>query len=126
VTANPTDYSAALVCLNQYAKQNRIAAPRVAIGRIADYTGKEESDGSGRKVTQGASLLAMTAFAKAGMPMVERFDTSVSEFELKYANNKLISDRPDRQRRRAGGLSPHHRRPGSRARTSMSSAASPS
>jgi curli biogenesis system outer membrane secretion channel CsgG len=94
VTANPTDYSAALVCLNQYAKQNRIAAPRVAIGRIADYTGKEESDGSGRKVTQGASLLAMTAFAKAGMPMVERFDTSVSEFELKYANNKLISDRP--------------------------------
>ncbi len=68
VTANPTDYSAALVCLNQYAKQNRVAAPRVAIGRIADYTGKEESDGSGRKVTQGASLLAMTAFAKAGMP----------------------------------------------------------
>jgi len=94
VTANPTDYSTALVCLNQYAKQNRIIAPRVAIGRIADYTGKEESDGSGRKVTQGASLLAMTAFAKAGMPMVERFDTSVSEFELKYANNKLISDRP--------------------------------
>jgi len=94
VTANPTDYSAALVCLNQYARQNRIAAPRVAIGRIADYTGKEESDGSGRKVTQGASLLAMTAFAKAGMPMVERFDTSVSEFELKYSNNKLISDRP--------------------------------
>lgn len=95
VTANPTDYSAALVCLNQYAKQNRIGAPRVAIGRIADYTGKEESDGSGRKVTQGASLLAMSAFAKAGMPMVERFDTSVSEFELKYANNKLISDRPN-------------------------------
>lgn len=95
VTANPTDYSAALVCLNQYARANRVAAPRIAIGRIADYTGKEESDGSGRKVTQGASLMAFSAFAKAGMPMVERFDTSVSEFELKYANNKLISDRPN-------------------------------
>jgi holdfast attachment protein HfaB len=94
VTANPTPYSPALVCLAQYARQNRVAAPRVAIGRIADYTGKEESDGSGRKVTQGASLLAMTAFAKAGMPMVERFDTSVSEYELKFANNKLISDNP--------------------------------
>ena len=95
VTANPTDYSSALVCLNQYARANRVAAPRIAIGRIADYTGKEESDGSGRKVTQGASLMAFSAFAKAGMPMVERFDTSVSEFELKYANNKLISDRPN-------------------------------
>jgi len=95
VTANPTPYSPALVCLAQYARQNRVAAPRVAIGRIADYTGKEESDGSGRKVTQGASLLAMTAFAKAGMPMVERFDTSVSEYELKFANNKLISDNPN-------------------------------
>jgi holdfast attachment protein HfaB len=95
VTANPTPYSAALVCLAQYARQNRIGAPHVAIGRIADYTGKEESDGSGRKVTQGASLMAMSAFAKAGMPMTERFDTSVSEFELKYANNKLISDNPN-------------------------------
>lgn len=95
VTANPTDYSSALVCLNQYARSNRIVAPRIAVGRIADYTGKEESDGSGRKVTQGASLMAVSAFAKAGMPLVERFDTSVSEFELKYANNKLISDRPN-------------------------------
>ncbi|PVM93851.1 holdfast anchoring protein HfaB [Caulobacter endophyticus] len=94
VTANPTPYSTALNCLASYARQNRVAAPRIAVGRIADYTGKEESDGSGRKVTQGASLMAMTAFAKAGMPMVERFDTSVSELELKYANNKLISDRP--------------------------------
>ena len=50
------------------------------------------SDGSGRKITQGASLMAMSAFAKAGMPLVERFDTSVSELELKYANNKLIGE----------------------------------
>jgi curli biogenesis system outer membrane secretion channel CsgG len=95
VTSNPTPYSAALVCLAQYARQARIGAPRVAVGRIADYTGKEESDGSGRKVTQGASLMAMSALAKAGVPMVERFDTSVSELELKYANNKLISDDPN-------------------------------
>ena len=94
VTANPTPYSAALVCIAEYARKNNVNAPRIAIGRIADYTGKEESDGSGRKVTQGASLMAMSAFAKAGVPLVERFDTSVSELELKYANNKLISDNP--------------------------------
>ncbi|HEY5107805.1 MAG TPA: holdfast anchoring protein HfaB [Caulobacteraceae bacterium] len=95
VTANPTPYSAALVCLAEYARRNNVNAPRIAVGRIADYTGKMEADGSGRKVTQGASLMAMSALAKAGVPLVERFDTSVSELELKYANNKLISDAPN-------------------------------
>ena len=94
VTANPTPYSAALVCLGEYARQRGLTAPRIAVGRIADYTGKEESDGSGRKLTQGASLMAISALAKAGAPLVERYDTSVSELELKYANNKLISDLP--------------------------------
>ena len=92
VTTNPTPYSPALVCLGDYARKYNMNSPRVAVGRIADYTGKEESDGSGRKVTQGASLMAMTAFGKAGARLVERFDTSVSELELKYANNKLIAD----------------------------------
>jgi curli biogenesis system outer membrane secretion channel CsgG len=93
VTANPTPYSAALVCLAEYARHYAVRAPRIAVGRIADYTGKAEDNG-GREITQGASLMAMSALAKAGAPMVERYDTSVSELELKYANNKLISDQP--------------------------------
>ena len=101
VVANPTPYSAALVCEAEYARSRNLNAPRIAIGRIADYTGKYEADGSGRKLTQGASLMAMSAFAKAGVPLVERYDTSVSELELKYANSKLISDHPI-----AGGASP--------------------
>jgi curli biogenesis system outer membrane secretion channel CsgG len=92
VTPNPTPYSAALVCLSDYARANHIVSPRIAVGRISDYTGKEEADGSGRKLTQGASLMAMSALAKSGANLVERYDTSVSELELKYANNKLISD----------------------------------
>ncbi|HEX3916309.1 MAG TPA: holdfast anchoring protein HfaB [Caulobacteraceae bacterium] len=95
VVANPTPYSDALVCEAEYARAHNVNAPRIAIGRIADYTGKLEADGSGRKVTQGASLMAMSAFAKAGIPLVERYDTSVSELELKYANSKLISDHPN-------------------------------
>ena len=91
VTSNSTPYSPALVCLSQYARQYGLHAPRVAVGRIADYTGKAEDNG-GREVTQGASLMAISALAKAGVPIVERYDTSVSELELKYANNKLISD----------------------------------
>jgi curli biogenesis system outer membrane secretion channel CsgG len=94
VTANPTPYSPALVCLGEWARRHNVRAPRIAVGRISDYTGKEESDGSGRKLTQGASLMAISALAKAGAPLVERYDTSVSELELKYANNKLITDDP--------------------------------
>lgn len=93
VTSNGTPYSPALVCLANYAQRYGVHAPRIAVGRIADYTGKAEDNG-GREVTQGASLMAMSALAKAGIPLVERYDTSVSEMELKYANNKLISDQP--------------------------------
>lgn len=91
VTSNPTAYSDALVCLGSYARAHRLASPRLAVGRIADYTGKVSLEG-GREITQGASLMAMTALAKAGARQVERFDTSVGELELKYANNKLITD----------------------------------
>ena len=91
VTTNATPYSTALVCLSSYARQYGLHAPHIAVGRIADYTGKAEDNG-GRAVTQGASLMAISALAKAGVPLVERYDTSVSELELKYANNKLISD----------------------------------
>src|ERR1700742_1729415 len=89
VISNETPYSAALRCMGGFVTQRPV---RIAVGQIADYTGKTESDGSGRKVTAGAALMAMTALSKAGVHMVERFDTSVAEMELKYANNKLISD----------------------------------
>lgn len=91
VTANPTPYSKGLVCMGHYARQSGVPAPRIAVGRILDYTGKADIEG-GRRVTQGASLMAISAFAKSGAKLVERFDTSVSELELKYANNKLIGE----------------------------------
>ncbi len=91
VTVNPTPYSEALVCMGQFARAENINAPRIAVGRILDYTGKADIEG-GRRVTQGASLMAMSAFAKSGARLVERFDTSVSEMELTFKNNKLIED----------------------------------
>ena len=91
VIANPTPYTKSLVCMGQYSRINQISPPRIAVGRILDYTGQIDENG-GRQITQGASLMAMTAFAKAGSRLVERFDTSVGELELKYANNKLIGD----------------------------------
>lgn len=89
VTSNPTAYTPALNCLADYASRNSIAPPRIAVGRILDYTGTVSEDG-GRRLTQGASLMAISAFAKSGARLVERFDTSVTELELRYANNRLI------------------------------------
>jgi curli production assembly/transport component CsgG/holdfast attachment protein HfaB len=92
VTANDTPYSDALICLSQYARSYGRPSPRIAVGRISDYTGKQEEFQGGPKLTQGASLMAITALAKAGARLVERYDNSVSELELKYANGRLISD----------------------------------
>ncbi len=108
VTPNPTPYYAALVCLSQYAQRFGVHAPRIAVGRISDYTGKAEDNG-GREITQGASLMAISALAKAGTPLVERYDTSVSELELKYANNKLISDQADAPPGGPSGPSPYRK-----------------
>ena len=91
VTANPTPYSAALYCMADYARRYNLPSPRMAVGRISDYTGTVSADG-GRQITGGASQMAMTALAKAGARQVERYDTSVSEMELRYANNRLIGD----------------------------------
>ena len=63
VTANPTAYSPALDCLADHARSNNIAAPRIAVGRILDYTGSVSEEG-GRRITQGASLMAMCCAAK--------------------------------------------------------------
>ncbi|MBA4805878.1 MAG: holdfast anchoring protein HfaB [Brevundimonas sp.] len=91
VISNPTPYSAALYCMADYARRYNLPSPRIAVGRISDYTGTVSADG-GRQITGGASLMAMTALAKSGAHIVERYDTSVSEMELRYANNRLIGD----------------------------------
>jgi curli biogenesis system outer membrane secretion channel CsgG len=96
VTPNPTPYSDALVCMAAHARARGQTAPRIAVGRIADYTGQIAPEG-GTRVTQGASLMAISAFAKAGARLVERFDTSVAELELRYANNQLIGDTAEEQ-----------------------------
>lgn len=104
VVSNETPYSNALRCLGAYARNSMGDRPRIAVGNIADYTGKEELEG-GRRVTQGAALMAMSALDKSGVRLVERFDTSVSELELRYANNRLIGeDAGDWRRVTAGSI----------------------
>ncbi|MDF1627223.1 MAG: holdfast anchoring protein HfaB [Parvibaculaceae bacterium] len=98
VINNETPYSSALRCIGSR-MSGSAATPRIAVGNIKDYTGKVELEG-GAKLTQGASLMAISGLSKAGVMLVERFDTSVAELELKYANDRLIGDaNPDEQYR---------------------------
>lgn len=92
-TANATPLTPALTCLADTAAGLRRAAPRLAVGEIADLTGKLDFE-TGRRVTQGASLFAVTALGRAGVPLVERADRTVAEVERTYAEAQVLSDAP--------------------------------
>lgn len=91
-TRNPTPYTPALICLAR--QPQTLKMPRISVGRIADMTGKSDFE-TGAKISQGASLFAITALGKAGFPVVERLDNSVAEIELNYARQRLLSDTPE-------------------------------
>src|SRR5690348_16219979 len=82
ILANTTPYSDALACLKSYAARRPL---RIAVGPIVDYTGRLDSEDAGLEPTQGVALMAVSALARAGVPLVERLDTSVEEMELEYA-----------------------------------------
>ena len=104
-TSNPTQYSSALVCLASNAAGAGWPPPRVAVGAIADLTGKRDI-ATGAKLSQGASLFAISALGKAGLRLVERGDRGISDMELAYAQNHTLSDSPEK-----AGSDPKNYRP---------------
>lgn len=84
--ANDTSYSEALRCLGSRIGRHHI---RIAVGRIADATGAAETRENRSTITQGAALMAVAALAKAGVPMVERLDTSVPRFEWRFLPGRV-------------------------------------
>jgi curli production assembly/transport component CsgG/holdfast attachment protein HfaB len=92
-TANETVLTPALKCLADTARARGRVAPRLAVGEIADLTGKVDLE-TGRRITQGAALFAVTAFGRAGVPLVERSDASVAEVERTFAGARILSDNP--------------------------------
>jgi curli biogenesis system outer membrane secretion channel CsgG len=69
--ANDTPYSGALRCLASYTAGRRI---RIAVGDIANDTG-------GHQITRGGALMAMSALAKAGVPLIERAGISAADLD---------------------------------------------
>lgn len=91
VTANLSNYTKQLDCLGDFLKQANLPPSRFAVGRVEDYSGKQDLV-NGKRMTQGAALMVISALAHTRLPIVERLDTSVAEMELKYTDNKLIGD----------------------------------
>lgn len=92
-TGNATPLSPALSCLAASSRARGVAAPRLAVGSIDDLTGKLDLE-TGRRVTQGAALFAVTAFGRAGVPLVERAEQTVAEVERSFAAAQVLSDAP--------------------------------
>jgi curli production assembly/transport component CsgG/holdfast attachment protein HfaB len=86
-----TAYSEALRCLAGHVRAQEFAPPRVAVGLITDMTGAQDRD-NGRRLTQGATLMAITALSESGVRLVERYDMGVLQVEMDYARNGLVRD----------------------------------
>jgi curli biogenesis system outer membrane secretion channel CsgG len=86
-----TDYTEALRCIGSHVRAQPYPAPRVAVGLITDMTGAQNYV-QGRRLTQGAMLMAITAAADAGMRLVERYDMGVIQVELDFARSGLLRD----------------------------------
>jgi curli production assembly/transport component CsgG/holdfast attachment protein HfaB len=86
-----TAYSTALRCLAGHVRNQSYAPPRIAVGLITDMTGAQDRD-NGRRLTQGATLMAVTALSEAGVRLVERYDMGVLQVEMDYTRNGLVRD----------------------------------
>jgi curli biogenesis system outer membrane secretion channel CsgG len=104
VVDNTTPQSERLVCLGRHIAEKRLLPAftirsginpsnpvRFAVGRIEDLTGKQDLV-NGKRLTQGAALMAISALGLTQLPLVERYDLTVAETEFKYTDNKLIGD----------------------------------
>jgi holdfast attachment protein HfaB len=91
VTPNTTNYTQSLDCLGGYLKREKLPPVRLAVGRVDDFSGKQDLV-NGRRITQGTALMVISAISRTHLPIVERLDVSTAEMEFKYTDNKLIGD----------------------------------
>ena len=97
VTDNRTPIDDALQCYAQKlraAQQEGVSPLKLAVGNVKDYTGRfSESDG-GNPITQGGSLMVISALGKldGAVQLFERFDTQVTEMELGYMDQRRLGN----------------------------------
>jgi outer membrane protein OmpA-like peptidoglycan-associated protein len=94
VTDNTTPLEGSFQCMAQKIRESGRNRIRVAVGTVKDYTGKFSESEGGNPITQGGSLMVMSALGKLGdaVRLQERFDTQVTELELRYLDRRYLGD----------------------------------
>ena len=88
-----TPYSDLLVCIGEAANAKGEHRITLAVNTIPDKTGKFNYNEEGYKVTQGAEDMVVSAIAKTNAyTLVERNALGISQMEMQYANQFLLSD----------------------------------
>ncbi len=94
-TSNFTPAHRSLACLREQLTNHQDREPiYIAVGKILDLTGKLGATESGAVVTQGASLMMISALGKLGdkIKLAERFDISVANQEFEYISKRYLGD----------------------------------
>jgi outer membrane protein OmpA-like peptidoglycan-associated protein/curli biogenesis system outer membrane secretion channel CsgG len=94
VTDNTTPLEGSYQCMAEKIRETGRNKIRVAVGNIKDYTGKFSESEGGNPITQGGALMVMSALGKLGdaVRLQERFDTQVTELELRYLDRRYLGD----------------------------------
>jgi curli biogenesis system outer membrane secretion channel CsgG len=94
VTDNTTPLESAFECSANRIRAGGKAPLRLAVGLVRDYTGKFSESNAGSAITQGGSLMVISALGKLGdaVRVFERFDPQVAELELAYMSKRYLGD----------------------------------
>lgn len=93
VGGNGTPLDSAFSCFSERLTERLGGPMAVGVGEVRDFTGKS-SINEGATITQGGSLMVMSALGKLGrgIRIHERFDPRVGELELIYTDRRQLGD----------------------------------
>lgn len=93
VRDNRTPMDAALACFATHVEAGRLRPLVIGVGDVRDYTGKY-SVNEGNAITQGGALMVYSALGKlnGAVGLAERFDPTIAERELGYADRRQLGD----------------------------------
>lgn len=94
VTRNTTPLEPAFQCMGSALRSRLPNKPKIGVGQVRDYTGKFSELDGGSAITQGGSLMTISALGKlrGAVRVFERFDTTVSEWELGLLGKRYLGD----------------------------------
>ena len=94
VTRNTTPLEPAFQCMGAALRSRLPTKPQIGVGQVRDYTGKFSELDGGSAITQGGSLMTISALGKlrGAVRVFERFDTTVSEWELGFLGKRYLGD----------------------------------